>query len=196
MIASLRGRLVGADRDGLVVEVGGAIGLRVHATASAGRLAAEAPESVRLETHLIVREDVLALYGFASAEERSLFLALLGVGGVGPKVALAVVSAYPPATLRGAIASEDVALLASITGIGRKTATRIVVELRGRLDSLGVPGAPLPGAPGAADEHALARQALVELGYAPSEAEAALGGAAGTPEERVRQALLALAAAS
>ena len=99
MIATVAGRLVEADADGLVVEVGG-VGLRVHASAAAVRAARDQPEAVRLHTHLVVREDALTLYGFAGQRERRLFVALLGVSGLGPAKALALLSGYPVDTLQ------------------------------------------------------------------------------------------------
>jgi holliday junction DNA helicase RuvA len=196
MIASVRGRVLAADREGLVIEVGG-VGLRVHATAAAQQAARASPEQVFLQAHLVVREDALQLYGFASEDERELFLALLGVSGVGPKASLSILSAYAPARLRLAIASQDAALLTSVSGIGKKTAERIVVELR---DKLGAPStAPVAGSalrPVPTDDHALAREGLVGLGYSVVEAEEALAATSGTPEERIRQALATLGMAS
>jgi Holliday junction DNA helicase RuvA len=192
----VRGRVIAADRDGLVVEVGG-VGLRVHATAAAQQLARASPDQVFLQAHLVVREDALQLYGFASEDERELFLALLGVSGVGPKASLSILSAYPPARLRIAIASQDAALLTSVSGIGKKIAERIVVELR---DRLGAPPAAAVGGsslrPVPVDDHGLAREGLVGLGYSVLEAEEALTGTSGTPEERIRGALAALGMAS
>jgi Holliday junction DNA helicase RuvA len=127
MIARLRGRPVARRADGLVLDVGGVCYL-VQATPSALRRA-EGADEVALETYLHVREDALQLYGFAETAERELFELLLGVSGVGPKVALAIVSGSPPAELRRAIALDDTALLEEIPGIGRKTAQRVVLEL-------------------------------------------------------------------
>ena len=193
MIASLAGRLVEADADGLVVEVGG-VGLRVHASAAALRAAREHPQAVSLQTHLVVREDALTLYGFASQRERWLFVALLGVSGLGPAKALALLSGYPVDTLQRGIASGDLALLASVSGIGKRTAERIVVELR---DKLGAAALEAVGAGSAVaalsdDPHQSARDALVALGFAVAEAEAALADAEGDTEERVKAGLAAL----
>ncbi|HET6174248.1 MAG TPA: Holliday junction branch migration protein RuvA [Gaiellales bacterium] len=194
MIASVSGRLVDADAEGLVVEVGG-VGLRVHASAAAVRVAREHPQAVQLQTHLVVREDALTLYGFASQRERGLFVALLGVSGLGPSKALALLSGYPVDTLQRGIATGDLALLASVSGIGKRTAERIVVELR---DKLGA--APLETfvaadgttAPAADDPHLQARDALVALGFAVAEAEIALAAAEGGTEQRVKEALAVL----
>lgn len=192
MIASLRGRVVAADADGLVIEVGG-VGLRVHATAAARTMADAAPNDVSLITHLVVREDALSLYGFASADERELFLALIAVSGVGPKVALSILSAYPAPSVRGAIAAGDDALFTSVPGIGKKLATRLVVELRDRVGAVPTVTASGPAAVATDDDRLAARAALVGLGYSVAEAEAALAGTNGEPEERVRAALGALA---
>ncbi len=188
MIARLRGRAVVWDAEGLVFDVAG-VGYRLHATPTAVRKAEGASE-VALETHLHVREDALQLYGFADAGERELFEQLLAVSGVGPKVALAIVSGYSPAELRRAIAREDAALFETIPGIGRKTAQRVVLELKEKIAPLAA--VPAPGS-ATADGHVVARDALVELGYSVAEAEERL--AATDPElpaaERVRQALRA-----
>lgn len=188
MIARLRGRPVAADADGLVLDVGG-VGYRLHATPTAVRKA-EAREEVVLETHLHVREDALQLFGFADGGERQLCEQLLAVNGVGPKVARAIVSGYSPSELRRAIVREDAALFETIPGIGRKTAQRVVLELKEKIAPLGVVPSAGTEEP---DAHVVAREALVELGYSAAEAEQRL--AATDPElpaaERVREALRA-----
>src|SRR3954468_17861849 len=131
MIASLRGKAVASTAEGLVLDVGG-VGYLVAATPSAVRKAKDADE-VTVETYLHVREDALQLYGFADRAERELFVHLLTVNGIGPKVALAVVSGSPAADLRRAIALEDTARFQAIPGIGKKTAERIVLELKEKL---------------------------------------------------------------
>ncbi|MDX6619439.1 MAG: holliday junction helicase RuvA [Gaiellales bacterium] len=193
MIASVAGRLLEADSDGLVIEVGG-VGLRVHASAAATRAAQAAPQAVQLQTHLVVREDALTLYGFASERERWLFVALLGVSGLGPSKALALLSGYPTDTLQRAIASGDLALLASVSGIGKRTAERIVVELRDKLGAVALEVVASGGAaaPAADDPHLAARDALVALGFAVAEAETALAGAQGSTEQRLKEGLAAL----
>ncbi len=188
MISRLRGTPAGRTPDGLVLDVGG-VGYLVAATPSALRRAADASE-VTLETYLHVREDALQLYGFAEPAERELFLHLLGVTGIGPKVALAVVSSAPPSELRRAIALRDPARFQAIPGIGKKTAERIVLELEEKLGSEDV--VPLQAATTAlTSSHAVARDALVELGYSVIEAEQALARTDPdlSPEERVRAAL-------
>jgi holliday junction DNA helicase RuvA len=191
VIASLAGRLVEADADGLVVEVGG-VGLRVHASAAALRAAREHPQAVALQTHLVVREDALTLYGFASHRERGLFVALLGVSGLGPAKALALLSGYPVDTLQRGIATGDLALLASVSGIGKRTAERIVVELRDKLGAAALESVAADGATAPGDPHLSARDALVALGFGVAEAESALAGAEGGTEQRVKDALAAL----
>ena len=121
-----------------------------------------------VETYLHVREDALQLYGFADAAERELFVQLLSVNGVGPKVALAIVSGSPPAELRRAIAREDTARFQAIPGIGKKTAERIVLELKEKLGDASSQAAPAPAG------DLVARDALVELGYSVADAERAL----------------------
>ncbi|MDX6631108.1 MAG: holliday junction helicase RuvA [Gaiellales bacterium] len=194
MIASLSGRLVDDDADGIVVEVGG-VGLRVYASSAAARLAREQPQAVKLQTHLVVREDALTLYGFASGRERGLFVLLLGVSGLGPAKALALLSGYPVDTLQRGIAMGDLALLASVSGIGKRTAERIVVELRDKLGAAAleaVAGGDGASAPAADDPHLSARDALVALGFAVAEAETALAGTEGGTEQRIKEALAAL----
>jgi Holliday junction DNA helicase RuvA len=188
MIARIRGRPVVHDAEGLVVDVGG-IGYRVFATPSAIRKA-EGADEVALETHLNVREDALQLFGFADAEERTLFEQLLAVSGVGPKVALAIVSGYSPGELKRAIVREDADLFQTIPGIGKKTAQRVVLELKEKITPLTAVDAPHLGA---GDGHVVARDALVELGYTLAEAEQRLAATDPDlpPAERVRQALRA-----
>jgi len=186
VISRLRGAPVGRSPDGLVLDVGG-VGYLVATTPSALRRATDARE-VTLETYLHVREDALQLYGFADVAERELFVHLLAVSGIGPKVALAVVSSAPPDQLRRAIALGDAARFQVIPGIGKKTAERIVLELK---EKIGTDDVVLHPAALAGGAHAVARDALVELGYSPSQAEQAL--ARVDPdlpvEERVREAL-------
>jgi Holliday junction DNA helicase RuvA len=183
VISRLRGAPAGRTLDGLVVDIGG-VGYLVAATPSVLRRAEGASE-LTVETYLHVREDTLQLYGFADAAERALFVQLLGVSGIGPKVALAVVSSASPAELARAIARRDSARFQAIPGIGKKTAERIVLELEGSLVEAASPTGNAPSG------ELVARDALVELGYSLVEAEQAL--AAVDPElpaeERVREAL-------
>jgi Holliday junction DNA helicase RuvA len=185
MIARLRGKPVANTPEGLVLDVGG-VGYLLHVTPTAVRKG-DAADDITVETYLHVREDVLQLYGFAGRSERELFIQLLAVSGIGPKVALAIVSGSPVAELRRAIVRGDSARFQAIPGIGKKTAERIVLELK---EKLGDPGlAPAPGGDG--EQHVVARDALVELGWSLLDAERALADVDPdlSPEERVRLAL-------
>jgi Holliday junction DNA helicase RuvA len=185
VIASLRGRVVARKLDSVVLDVNG-IGYLVQTTQRALRKA-QSGKDVSLDTYLHVREDALQLYGFEDAAERELFELLLSVSGVGPKVALAILSGSTPAELRRAIALGDETRFVAIPGIGRKTAQRIVLELKEKLGPVDVAGGEAPA------QEVVARDALVELGYSVPEAERALAAIDPElpPEERVRQALRA-----
>jgi holliday junction DNA helicase RuvA len=185
VIVRLRGKPVGSTPDGLVLDVGG-VGYLVAATPSAIRKA-DGVEEVVVETYLHVREDAMQLYGFADRAERELFVQLLTVNGVGPKVALAIVSGSPAEELRRAIVREDTARFQAIPGIGKKTAERIVLELK---EKIGAGATELTTTP-SSDTHIVARDALVELGYTLIDAERALADTdpALPPEDRVRLAL-------
>ena len=184
MIASLRGRPVARTLDGAVLDVGG-VGYALRLTLRALRKI-EGDDEITLDTYLHVREDTLQLYGFAEPAEREIFEHLLSVSGVGPKVALAIISGSTPRDLRRAIALEDITRFVAIPGVGKKTAERVVLELKEKLGVLEEVG------PGAVPE-LMARDALVELGYSLTEAERALATTDPelSPEERVRQALKA-----
>jgi holliday junction DNA helicase RuvA len=179
MIARLRGRISGRAGPGLIVDVNG-VGYLVNSTPSVHRLG---DGDVTIEVHTVVREDALQLYGFATADERELFELLLGVSGVGPKVALAIVSGSTPVELRRAIARDDIKRFQAIPGIGLKTAQRVVLELKEKLVGLDI-GGPDTG-------ELTARDALVELGWSLVDAERALADVDEglTIEEQVRQAL-------
>ena len=131
MIASLRGRLAGLLPDGAVIEVGG-VGYRVHLTPKA---LAGLPRQGEVHVHTVtwVREDALALYGFPTAEERRAFELLLSVGGVGPKLALAVLGVHSPEALNRAVRAGDIDALTLVPGVGRKGAARLLLELKGKL---------------------------------------------------------------
>src|SRR3954467_6676998 len=181
MIARLRGRPVASTTEGIVLDVNG-VGYLVHASSRARRLV-DGDGELTVETYMHVREDTLALYGFAEADERELFVHLLSVSGIGPKVALAIVSGSTPADLRRAIALDDTARFEAIPGIGKKTAQRVVLELKEKLGT----GVEVP----APVTDLVARDALVELGYSVPDAERALAGVDPelSPEQRVREAL-------
>jgi Holliday junction DNA helicase RuvA len=184
LIARVGGVAAAATPEGLLLDVNG-VGYLVAATPSALRRA-EAGGEVTVETYLHVREDALQLYGFADRAERELFLQLLTVNGIGPKVALAIVSGSPAEELRRAIAREDAARFQAIPGIGKKTAERIVLELKEKIGDVAVAAVTAADSP-----HLVARDALVELGYSVVDAERALAQTDedAPPEERVRQAL-------
>ena len=162
MISRLRGTVAARNASGLVLDVGG-VGYLLAATP---RVTARVGEAATVETYLHVREDALQLYGFATADERELFELLLGVSGVGPKVALAIVSGSAPADLRRAIARDDTARFEAIPGIGRKTAQRVILELREKMA--------IPAGADLASDAVTARDALVELGWSMVDAERAL----------------------
>ncbi len=195
MIASLRGQVLEQLPDGAVIEVGG-VGYRVHLTAKA---LAALPRDGEVLVHTVtyVREDTLALYGFASTDERRVFEQLLGANGVGPKLALAVLSVHSPDALRRAVSAGDADALTLVPGVGRKGAQRLMLELRGKL---GQGEAGLPGDAGMRPAYADVREALGALGYGPAEVRAALellppdAGSLPT-EELLRLALRALATA-
>ncbi len=182
MIGRLTGTPVARMLDGVVLDVNG-VGYLLRLTLRALRKT-EGEREVTIDTYLHVREDALQLYGFAEPAERELFEQLLSVSGVGPKVALAIVSGSTPADLRRAIARDDTSRFMAIPGIGKKTAQRVVLELKEKLGIELIEG----GAP-----DLVARDALVELGYTLPEAERALATTDPElpPEERVRLALKA-----
>jgi len=191
MIASIRGRLQLVDGEHAVIEVGG-FGIEVLASGrTLGALSGRRGEEVSLHTYLHVREDALQLFGFRSVRERVFFQWLIGVSGVGPKVALAVLSGYPVEELELAVARDDVKKFESISGIGKKLAQRLVVELGDKVGEL--PPAPAGAAVGTAptDGFLAARSALQNLGLTLREAEEALRGApeAAPLEDLVKYAL-------
>lgn len=191
MIAGLKGRIERKLDDAALVDVGGVI-YRVSTSAVTLEEVGEPGEAVRLFTHLYVREDQMALFGFASAEELRLFETLISVSGVGPKLALGILSRVRPEALELAISSENAELLATVPGVGRKTAARLILELRGKL----VPsGGIAAGVPSQVDADVVT--ALRSLGYTTAEAHGALSRTPRDPgmalEDRVLAALRELA---
>jgi holliday junction DNA helicase RuvA len=186
MIALVSGEVAVRRADHVVVSCGG-VGYRLAVSAETLRHVPRVGEGTTLFTHLIVRDDALLLYGFATEEERDLFLLLIGVQSVGPKMALAVLSGGPPRDLLSAVAAGDTARLQAAPGIGKRTAERIVVELRERVGA--VPDEPIVIARGD-DPRMLARDGLVGLGFSTQEAESLLEGAPGdSPEDLIAHAL-------
>ena len=187
MIALLEGRVAVRRADHVVVACGG-VGYRLAVSAETLRHIPRVGKDVTVHTHLIVRDDALLLYGFATEEERDLFLLLIGVQAVGPKMALAVLSGGPPREVLGAVAAGDTVRLQAAPGIGKRTAERIVVELR---EKVGVASADDPIVIMRGDDpRMLARDGLLGLGFSPQEADKLLDGAPGdTPEDLIAHAL-------
>lgn len=192
MIASLRGTLSYIGADHLVIEAGG-VGYLVYAPRPVLHALGPLGELCFLHTILIVREDAMTLYGFASREQRSLFESFLSVSGVGPKVALSLLSAGDPDEIRAAIAHSDTARLARVPGIGKKTADRLVLELKGKLDIKGLPVPAAGATPAAIAVNNELAELLMSLGYSAAEASTAIATLpADAPtelEERLRLAL-------
>jgi holliday junction DNA helicase RuvA len=187
VIALVRGEVAVRRADHVVVACGG-VGYRLAVSAETLRRVPAVGGEVTLHAHLVVREDALSLFGFATEEERDLFLALLGVQSVGPKMALAVLSGGPPRELLRAVAMGDTARLQAVPGIGRRTAERIVVELREKVGV--VPDEDPITVSRGDDPRLLARDGLVGLGFSVQEAEALLAGAPGdAPEDLIAHAL-------
>lgn len=196
MIALLRGKVVSSGVGDVILDVSG-VGYQVHVPA--GTPVGAPGATLTLHTHLAVREDAMTLYGFPDPAGRALFTTLLSVTGVGPKLALAALGTLGSTGLRRAVVTEDVDALTVVPGLGKKSAQRMILELREKLGALaadGVPGATTPGAePG--DVRAEVRSALAGLGYVPAEVHAAMErlapSEAQSPEELLRDALRVLA---
>jgi holliday junction DNA helicase RuvA len=197
LIGSVAGKLVETYPDGALVDVNG-VGYRVQAPASVIARLPGAGERVRLHTHLHVREDALTLFGFTTAEERDLFEVLIGVNGIGPKGGLAVLSVYAPDALRRAILGEDVDALTLIPGVGKKTASRMILELKEKLGAGDADLVAVAASPAVRQALSEVRAALIQLGYSTTEAreviervaaEAAAANGNGTPERLLKMAL-------
>ena len=191
MIASIRGTVIARRADAVVVECAG-VGYRLAASAHTMQKVAPIGQEAFLHSHLIMRDDGMHLFGFASEDERELFLLLLGVQGVGPKVALAVLSGGTTAELLNAIAAGDAKRFQAVPGIGKRTAERIIVELREKVGQ----GEAIVITRGD-DPRSLARDGLVGLGFTIQEAERLLASATGdSAEALIESALRARAAAA
>jgi holliday junction DNA helicase RuvA len=190
MIASVRGPVVLRRSSQVVVEAAG-VGYRLLVSAETLREVPAAGEEVELHAHLVLRDDGIQLYGFATEPERDLFLMLIGVQGVGPKVGLAVLSGGSSRELLGAIAAGDSARFQAVPGIGKRTAERIIVELREKVAGA-VAEEIVVRKTSSDDPRSLAREGLLGLGFGPQEADELLDGADGdVPEELIASALKA-----
>ncbi|HKH13904.1 MAG TPA: Holliday junction branch migration protein RuvA [Solirubrobacterales bacterium] len=190
MIASVRGEVMVRRPDYVVLEAGG-VGYRLAVSAETLKAVPSRGKQATLHAHLVAREDSLSLYGFASEEERDLFLYLTSVSGIGPKVAIAILSGGAPRELLRAIAAGDAKRFQSAPGVGKRTAERLIVELREKVAGELTEGIPAAGdSSGEAEPRLLAREGLMHLGYTLTEAEALLDGAEGsTVEEMINAAL-------
>ncbi|MCL2418677.1 MAG: Holliday junction branch migration protein RuvA [Conexibacteraceae bacterium] len=189
MIALVSGAVAVRRSDHVIVDCGG-VGYRLSVSSETLRHVPAVGNRVALHAHLIPRDDALLLYGFATEEERDLFLMLLGVQSVGPKVALDVLSGGPARDLLAAIAAGDSARFQAVKGVGKRTAERIIVELREKV-GVNVPEGAIRVVR-SDDPRALAREGLIGLGYSAEEADGLLDGLGGeTPEDLIAEALRA-----
>jgi Holliday junction DNA helicase RuvA len=194
MIAAIKGRLVGRMGESLLIDIGPLV-LQVHTSMTTIADAGEPGAEVRLHTHLHVREDQIALYGFGTTEELALFNVLLGVTGIGPRVAANILGATRPEPLLNAISAEDIAFLSRLPGVGKKTAARIILDLRGKLAGIGGVGVGVVA--GSVDGEVV--EALQALGYTAAEANMAVvrlpRGSTASVEERIVAALQSMSEA-
>ena len=187
MIGRLRGMLVAHTTTGVVIEVGG-VGYEVNVTPRDQASLPILGEEVVVHTHLVVREDLMALYGFEGEASRDMFRVLLGSSGVGPALAMSILATLRPDEVRLAVATDDIQALVAVHGIGKRTAEKLILELRPKLGALSTRSA-------ASGSLARVREALESLGYAPAEIREAMEEAPedGSVEELVRSALRVLA---
>ena len=194
MISRLRGSVLELHESVAVIDVGG-VGYEAEITTGAAATLAAAEGTVELFTHLVSREDGQALFGFANAAERDLFRSLIKVSGVGPKLAITLLSGVSPEQFSAAIADGDIGMLTRVPGIGKKTAARLAMELRDKIPVFGAPPRLAAGSEAAAD----AVQLLIQLGYRDREATEVVGavleetGPGAEVEDVVRQALKRMA---
>ena len=189
MIALVSGTVAVRRGDHVVVDCGG-VGYRLSVSAETLRHVPAVGKHVLLHTHMVVRDDALQLFGFGTEEERELFLMLIAVQSVGPKVALAVLSGGPPRDLLRALAAGDTARLQAAPGVGKRTAERIIVELREKVGTTAPVVVAGVGAGASDDPRVLARDGLIGLGYTPIEVDELLDGAEGEqPEDLIAHAL-------
>lgn len=187
MIGRLRGLMAARTPTGVLLEVGG-VGYEVQVTPKDQASLPGLGEEVVLHTHLLVREDLMALHGFESEHSRDMFRVLLGASGVGPALAMSILATLRPDEVRVAVATEDIPALVAVPGIGKRKAEKLILDLRPKLGALSQRMAP-------SGDLARVREALEALGYAPPEIREALEQipAEGSVEERVRDALRVLA---
>jgi Holliday junction DNA helicase RuvA len=193
MIASVRGEVLVRRPDHVVIESGG-VGYRLAVSAETLKAVPARGKQATLHAHLVARDDSLSLYGFASEEERDLFLHLTSVSGIGPKVAIAILSGGTPRELLRAIAAGDAKRFQAAPGVGKRTAERLIVELREKVAGELSEGIAAGQAAEEGDDRGLARDGLMHLGYTLTEAERLLDGAEGESAEELIQAALKRAA--
>ena len=189
MIASVRGEVLVRRPDHVVIEAAG-VGYRLTVSAETLKAVPARGKAATLHTELVARDDSMTLYGFASEEERDLFGHLTSVSGIGPKVAVAILSGGAPRELRRALAAGDAKRFQAVPGVGKRTSERLIVELREKVAGELNEVVTTASAAGEDDPRALAREGLVNLGYTAVEAEGLLESASGeTPEELIGTAL-------
>jgi Holliday junction DNA helicase RuvA len=189
MIASVRGEVMVRRPDHVVLEAGG-VGYRLAVSAETLKGVPSRGKEAVLHAHLVVRDDSMSLYGFASEEERDLFLHLTSVSGIGPKVAIAILSGGAPRELLRAIAAGDAKRFQAAPGVGKRTAERLIVELREKVAGELTEGIPAAGDSKEAEPRLLARDGLMHLGYTLTEAESLLEGTEGSSAEELINAAL------
>jgi Holliday junction DNA helicase RuvA len=189
MIASGRGEVMVRRPDHVVLEAGG-VGYRLAVSAETLKGVPSRGKEAMLHAHLVVRDDSMSLYGFASEEERDLFLHLTSVSGIGPKVAIAILSGGAPRELLRAIAAGDAKRFQAAPGVGKRTAERLIVELREKVAGELTEGIPAAGDSKEAEPRLLARDGLMHLGYTLTEAESLLEGTEGSSAEELINAAL------
>ena len=189
MIASVRGEVMVRRPDHVVLEAGG-VGYRLAVSAETLKGVPSRGKEAMLHAHLVVRDDSMSLYGFASEEERDLFLHLTSVSGIGPKVAIAILSGGAPRELLRAIAAGDAKRFQAAPGVSKRTAERLIVELREKVAGELTEGIPAAGDSKEAEPRLLARDGLMHLGYTLTEAESLLEGTEGSSAEELINAAL------